>query len=196
MLSLERMTRISASILRTALSSLNRVLECRGAKVAAANGFFWPPDPSSSAYCSIGGNLATTPAARMRVKYGPPRPALLGAGSDRRRRDHPYRFYNQQFGGLRSASDALLVGSEGTPTIITEATSLQPCRRMLPVLLRDIATRRDVPLRSASCSNRSSRLRWSFSMRKHWGCCGNTIPICLPGDSAAMLMIGNRRQPG
>ena len=33
-------------------------------------GFFWPPDPSSAAYCSIGGNLATCAAGPHAVKYG------------------------------------------------------------------------------------------------------------------------------
>ena len=31
-------------------------------EAAKQHGFFWPPDPSSSAYCSIGGNLATCAA--------------------------------------------------------------------------------------------------------------------------------------
>ena len=37
------------------------------------HGFFWPPDPTSSPWCSIGGNLACNSAGPRTVKYGSPR---------------------------------------------------------------------------------------------------------------------------
>lgn len=39
---------------------------------AAGAGFFWPPDPTSAAFCSIGGNLAYNSAGPRAVKYGTP----------------------------------------------------------------------------------------------------------------------------
>ena len=36
----------------------------------AERGFFWPPDPTSSPYCTIGGNLACNAAGPRAVKYG------------------------------------------------------------------------------------------------------------------------------
>lgn len=32
---------------------------------AAEHGFFWPPDPTSSAFCSVGGNLGCNSAGRV-----------------------------------------------------------------------------------------------------------------------------------
>ncbi|MCH8829579.1 MAG: FAD-binding protein, partial [Planctomycetes bacterium] len=35
---------------------------------AAAQGFFWPPDPSSAAYCTVGGNLACNAAGPRAIR--------------------------------------------------------------------------------------------------------------------------------
>ena len=37
---------------------------------AAAEGLFYPPDPASSAFCTIGGNVATNAGGLCCVKYG------------------------------------------------------------------------------------------------------------------------------
>ena len=56
-------------------------------ELAGTKGFFWPPDPTSAAYCSIGGNLAFNSGPRA-VKYGTPREntlalrAVTGAGKE------------------------------------------------------------------------------------------------------------------
>ena len=42
-------------------------------RALAPHGLFWPPDPSSSPWCSIGGNLACNAAGPRAVKYGTPR---------------------------------------------------------------------------------------------------------------------------
>ena len=41
-------------------------------------GYFWPPDPSSAAYSTIGGNLATSAGGPHAVKYGTTRDHVLG----------------------------------------------------------------------------------------------------------------------
>ena len=45
---------------------------------ANQHGFFWAPDPSSSAFCTIGGNLAHNSAGPRAVKYGTTRDNTLG----------------------------------------------------------------------------------------------------------------------
>ena len=86
------------------------------------NGFFWPPDPTSAAFCSIGGNLAYNSAGPRAVKYGTPRENTLGlravTGSGKEIRV-----------GVRTSKGVvgydltrLILGSEGTLAIITEAT--------------------------------------------------------------------------
>jgi D-lactate dehydrogenase (quinone) len=91
-------------------------------RALAAHGFFWPPDPGSATVCSIGGNLACNAAGPRTVKYGSPRENTLGlravAGTG-----ESFRC------GSQTTKDAtgydltrLLIGSEGTLALITEAT--------------------------------------------------------------------------
>ena len=82
---------------------------------------FWPPDPGSADFCTLGGNLACNAAGPRAVKYGTTREntlklkAVTGAGD------------TLWTGAVTSKSvvgldlTRLLVGSEGTLAIITEA---------------------------------------------------------------------------
>ncbi len=87
-----------------------------------AHGFFWPPDPTSAAYCTVGGNLAYNSAGPRAVKYGTPREntlglrAVTGAGK-------PLRVGVMTSKGVVGYDlTRLLIGSEGTLAVITEAT--------------------------------------------------------------------------
>ena len=85
-------------------------------------GFFWPPDPTSAAYCSIGGNLAYNSAGPRAVKYGTPRDNIFGlrAVTGDGRELSTGVFTSKGVVGLDLTR--LIVGSEGTLAIITEAT--------------------------------------------------------------------------
>ncbi|MBS0570590.1 MAG: FAD-binding protein, partial [Proteobacteria bacterium] len=88
----------------------------------AGLGFFWPPDPTSSPYCTIGGNLACNAAGPRAVKYGSCREntlglrAVAGTGEDFR------CGVNTTKGAVGYDLTRLLIGAEGTLAIITEAT--------------------------------------------------------------------------
>jgi D-lactate dehydrogenase len=90
--------------------------------IVKEKGFFWPPDPTSAAFCSIGGNLAYNSAGPKAVKYGTPREntlglrAVTGAGKDIR-----VGVYTSK-GVVGYDLTRLIIGSEGTLAIITEAT--------------------------------------------------------------------------
>jgi glycolate oxidase subunit GlcD len=88
----------------------------------AARGFFWPPDPTSSPYCSIGGNLACNAAGPRAVKYGSCRENTLGlravAGNGEEFRCGVYTTK----GATGYDLTRLLIGAEGTLAVITEAT--------------------------------------------------------------------------
>ena len=83
---------------------------------------FWPPDPSSSNYCTIGGNLANNSAGPRAIKYGTPRENTLAlsavAGSGELLKTGVST--TKSVVGLDLTR--LLIGSEGTLAIITEAT--------------------------------------------------------------------------
>jgi D-lactate dehydrogenase len=108
----------------------------------APHGFFWPPDPSSAPWCSVGGNLACNAAGPRAVKYGSPRENTLGlravAGSGEGFRCGTYT----SKGATGYDLTRLLIGSEGTLALITEATlKLTP----KPSAVRTVrATYRDV----------------------------------------------------
>ncbi|PKO73155.1 MAG: FAD-binding oxidoreductase [Betaproteobacteria bacterium HGW-Betaproteobacteria-17] len=91
-------------------------------RIARSAGLFYPPDPGSSTYCRIGGNLAMNAAGPRAVKYGVTRDYVLGlravTGDGREIRT-----------GCRTTKGVtgydltrLLVGSGGTLALITEAT--------------------------------------------------------------------------
>ena len=85
-------------------------------------GFFWPPDPSSAAYCSIGGNLATCAAGPHAVKYGVARDHVLGLKAVTGNGDIIRTGCYTSKGVVGYDLTRLLVGSEGTLAVICEAT--------------------------------------------------------------------------
>lgn len=90
----------------------------------AASGFFWAPDPTSAAWSSIGGNLACNAGGPRAVKYGACRDNVLAL----RAVDGQGRGFRSGAAVTKNASGLdlarLLVGSEGTLALITEATLL------------------------------------------------------------------------
>lgn len=109
---------------------------------AKEHGFFWPPDPTSSAYCSIGGNLAYNSAGPRTIKYGTPREnvfglrAVTGLGEEIRTGVYTSK------GVVGYDLTRLLIGSEGTLAVITEATlkltPLAESKRTLQLIYADI----------------------------------------------------------
>jgi D-lactate dehydrogenase len=89
--------------------------------LAATAGLMYAPDPGSGAYSRIGGNLATNAAGPRCVKYGATRDHVLGlravAGNGRE------LSVGSRTSKYATAYDLsrLLVGSEGTLALITEA---------------------------------------------------------------------------
>ncbi len=89
---------------------------------AARHGFFWPPDPTSAEYSTVGGNLACNASGPRAVKYGTPRDNTLGllavTGDGVRIKSGCYTTK----GVVGYDLTRLLIGSEGTLGVITEAT--------------------------------------------------------------------------
>lgn len=89
---------------------------------AREQGFFWAPDPTSSAICTIGGNLAYNSAGPRAVKYGTPRDNTLGLRAITGSGEEIRTGVGTSKGVVGYDLTRLLIGSEGTLAIITEAT--------------------------------------------------------------------------
>tara|TARA_R110002049_G_scaffold182041_2_gene349676 strand:- start:94358 stop:95755 length:1398 start_codon:yes stop_codon:yes gene_type:complete len=105
-----RSVRVQAGVTNLALQ--NYLLE---------KNFFWAPDPSSAEFCSIGGNLACNAAGPRAIKYGTTRDntlqltAVTGDG-------HTISTGSKTTKGVVGLDlTRLIIGSEGTLAVITEA---------------------------------------------------------------------------
>ena len=111
-------------------------------QAAAKHGFFWPPDPTSSPVCTVGGNLAINSAGPKAVKYGATWENTLGlkAVTGDGREIHTGVYTTKGVVGYDLTR--LLIGSEGTLALITEATlkltPLPEAKRTLQAVYADI----------------------------------------------------------
>ena len=144
-LSLERMNRIleidpDNRIARVEPGVTNQALQL----AVAEHGFFWPPDPTSAAVCTIGGNLAYNSAGPRAVKYGTPRENTLGLRAITGNGEEIRTGVRTSKGVVGYDLTRLLIGSEGTLAIITEAilklTPLPEAKQTLRASYRDMHT--------------------------------------------------------
>ena len=111
-------------------------------RALAPHGLFWPPDPTSADFSSIGGNLACNAGGPRAVKYGASRDnvlalvAVTGTGEVTRCGSATTK------GATGYDLQRLLVGSEGTLALIVEATlrltPMPAARRAIRALYRDV----------------------------------------------------------
>ena len=120
-------------------------------RALAEHGLFWPPDPTSAPYCTIGGNLACNAGGPRAVKYGATRDNVLGlravAGNGR-----AFRCGTRTTkGSVGYDLTRFIVGSEGTLALVTEATlKLAPkpaAVRTLRAAFRDVESAADAVAR-------------------------------------------------
>ena len=135
-LSLERMDRIVETdaanrVMRVEPGAINQTVQ----NAAAGHGFFWPPDPTSAAYCSVGGNIAVNAAGPRALKYGTPRENVLGLVAVTGSGEEIHTGTYTTKGVVGYDLTRLIIGSEGTLAIVVEATlkltPLPQSRRLL-----------------------------------------------------------------
>jgi len=105
------------------------------------HGLFYPPDPNSLELCTIGGNVAENAGGPRALKYGVTREYVLGLTAVLPTGEI-LRLGRRSIKGVAGYDlTALLVGSEGTLAIVTEATlKLLPRPRHVATALVVFAT--------------------------------------------------------
>jgi len=89
---------------------------------AAEHGFFWAPDPTSAAFCTVGGNLAYNSAGPRAVKYGTCRENTLGLRAITGNGELIQCGTHTTKGVVGYDLTRLIIGSEGNLALITQAT--------------------------------------------------------------------------
>ena len=154
-------------------------------------GFFWPPDPSSAAYSSIGGNLATSAGGPHAVKYGTTRDHVLGVKAVTGKGEALKTGCYTTKGVVGYDLTRLLIGSEGTLAVITEATlKLTPLPQAIGGLtahFRDAASCAAAIVSIMSLPQIPSALE--FLDKGSLNLIRGRSSDMLPADTGAMLMI-------
>jgi len=113
-------------------------------RLAREAGLFYPPDPGSGPYSRIGGNLAMNAAGPRAVKYGVTRDYVLGLRAVTGAGEAIRTGWRTTKGVTGFDLTRLLVGSEGTLALITEATlKLLPAPETVATLRLCFASARD-----------------------------------------------------
>jgi D-lactate dehydrogenase len=122
-MSMEQMNRIIEVDIKNRLIRVEPGVTNQAVQDAAAeNGFFWAPDPGSASVCTVGGNLAFNAAGPRAVKYSTTRENTLGLVAVTASGDTLRCGEKTTKGVTGYDMTRLLIGSEGTLAIITEAT--------------------------------------------------------------------------
>ena len=160
-------------------------------QAAAERGFFWPPDPTSAAVCTVGGNLACNAAGPRAVKYGTCRENTLGLTAVTGRGELVHTGVRTTKGVVGYDLTRLFIGSEGTLAIITEATlkltPLPEAGRTLQAVYPDVATAATAVSAIMAQPITPSALEFmdgqALQMVKNYSDPG------IPDDAGALLMI-------
>lgn len=161
-------------------------------RAAAAHGLWYPPDPSSYEFCSIGGNIATNAGGLCCVKYGVTTDYVLGlqvvlADGTAVRLGGPRL---KDVAGLPLTK--LFVGSEGTLGVITEVTlRLLPAQNTASIVVASfdsVGAAVDAVL-GVSARLRPSMLEFMDSVAIN--AVEDSLHMDLDRSAAAMLVAGS-----
>jgi len=160
-------------------------------EAAAKHGFFWAPDPTSSAFCSVGGNLAYNSAGPRAVKYGTCRENTLGLRAVSGNGDIIQCGTHTTKGVVGYDLTRLLIGSEGSLALITQATLKLLPRPSTKHTLKASYTSIDAAARAVSniMAQAVTPCALEFMDKNALEMVRDYSSADLPKDAGAMLMI-------
>ncbi|MGM0517885.1 MAG: FAD-binding oxidoreductase [Pseudomonadota bacterium] len=160
-------------------------------RIVGEQGFFWPPDPTSNALCTVGGNLGANAAGPHAVKYGTTRENVLGLRAVDGRGRSVKAGTQTTKGVVGHDLTRLLIGSEGTLGVITEATlrltPLPETRRLLRAFYPDMhAASRAV---SRLMAQPATPAAIEFIDGNALDLLRRNADVTIPAEAGALLMI-------
>ncbi|PZR96255.1 MAG: glycolate oxidase subunit GlcD [Candidatus Chloroheliales bacterium] len=156
-----------------------------------ALGLFYPPDPASLSWCSIGGNVAVNAGGPRALKYGMTRNYVLGMTvvlADGQTLRLGGKAHKQASG---YSLMHLFIGAEGTLGIITEVTlrllPLPPVRATLTALFSSL----DAASNAVTAVLHSGILPCTIELMDHATLVAieNLLHLGLPQDAGAMMLV-------
>ena len=152
---------------------------------------FWPPDPTSAAFSTIGGNLACNAGGPRAVKYGASRDNVLALTAVTGTGELIECGTATTKGSTGYDLQRLLVGSEGTLALIVEATlRLTPAptaRRAIRAIYRDVSSAAQAVARLMAQPVTPSMLEFMDAQAVRLA--RDVGGADLPPDAGALLMI-------
>ena len=195
------------------LTRLNRILEINRQDLVAvvepgvilgklkaaveAEGLYYPPDPASADFCTIGGNVAECAGGAVAVQYGVTRDYVLGLTVVLPTGELITAGTRTMKGVVGYDLTRLFLGSEGTLGIITGITlklvSKPPARQTLAAGFRTMAAAAE----TVSLILRSGLAPTALEFIDHvtLGCVREMLSFALPEGTAALLLIAIDGQP-
>ena len=157
----------------------------------APHALFWPPDPTSAAFSTVGGNLACNAGGPRAVKYGASRDNVLALTAVTGAGELITSGTATTKGSTGLDLHRLLVGSEGTLALIVEATlrltPAPPARRAVRAIYRDVSSAAQAVARLMAQPVTPSMLEF---MDAHAVRLARDVGGAdLPSDAGALLMI-------
>ncbi|HEY7528936.1 MAG TPA: FAD-linked oxidase C-terminal domain-containing protein [Candidatus Deferrimicrobiaceae bacterium] len=154
-------------------------------------GLFYPPDPASLKFCTIGGNLAECAGGMCAVKYGVTRDYVLGLeavlGTGELVRTGVYTVK----GVVGYDLTRMLVGSEGTLGIITKATlKLIPLPESVATLLAYFrASEEGARAVAGMVEERITPCAMELMDRTAIDCVRELAALPVPGEAGCALLV-------
>jgi glycolate oxidase len=189
------------------LTRLNRILEISRPDLVAVvepgviltrlknavelEGLYYPPDPASADFCTIGGNVAECAGGAVAVQYGVTRDYVLGLEVVLPTGELITAGTRTMKGVVGYDLTRLFLGSEGTLGVITRITlrlvSKPPARQTLAAGFTTLAAAAE----AVSLILRSGLAPTALEFMDHvtLGCVKEMLPFALPEGTAALLLI-------
>ena len=154
-------------------------------------GLFYPPDPSSLKFCTIGGNIAECAGGPRAVKYGVTKDYVLGLEVVLPTGEIINTGVQTAKGVVGYDLTKLIVGSEGTLGIVTKAVlKLLPLPEATKTMFAVFSDMRDAANTvSKIISSKIIPSTLEFMDKESIGCVAGYLPPDLSGNIEAALLI-------